>query len=84
MSLAALHLTNIVTSLFRSEKSKTFGATITHWKLTVASIFEFKASNQKKINHKPSKFQWKNQRRSGKKKLTLEDIPILMILWQLL
>jgi hypothetical protein len=34
--------------------------------LTVASIFEFKASNQKKINHKPSKFQWKNQRRLGK------------------
>ena len=33
----------------------------------VASIFEFKASNQKKINHKRSKFQWKNQRRLGKK-----------------
>jgi hypothetical protein len=38
--------------------------------VTVALIFEFNATNQKKINHKPSKFLWKNQRSSGKKKLT--------------
>ena len=45
---------------FQKNKIKKIGATITCWKLIVASIFECKSTHQKQINHNSTKFQWIN------------------------